>query len=472
MSGNQLGKQWRGPRLPAAAGAARTRAAVAIALALAAAGLLCYGSAQAATPALAAAGHDPYGWLPRDYSSHGGAIDNLFRIIFWLTMVIFVAVEAVLVVFLIKYRHRPGQPRATFTHGNTRLEMAWTLAPAVILLALALFTKRVWDTYRFGPEGATVPRTPILVVGEQFKWNSVYPGPDGQLGNYLNYPRTSSPAYRFVSAEEAKRQIETDVRANPLGQSLDPNNPNDPGKDDDYDRLGAGRVIVVPVDTPLEVHLSSKDVLHDFFLPHFRVKLDAVPGMMGRILFTAKKQSTATLPIEQVPDDKQIWLGPQRNVTLSGLPASFKIYDPDSTASIRSGQRPIWLGQMESLRTAAQNRILRRDIAAAAKENRQPIAREAIPAAQLKAEVDALKADLKSLGFDQLTFIDEPFEVVCEELCGEGHYTMNNLFVVLGKNEYDDFINKAKRGSADPPKRLTSPAAPPQPAAQPAASAQ
>lgn len=461
MSGsNIVGKRLRGSRLPAAAAA------------LLAAGVLC----GLAPPAMADPTRDPYGWLPRDYSSHGAAIDWLFYVIFWITMVIFVAVEAVLVYFLIKYRSRPGRDKGVFTHGNTRLEMTWTLLPAVILLALALFTKRVWDIYRYGPEGKDVQRTQVLVIGQQFKWNSIYPGPDGKIGTYLNFPRPSDPAYKHLKADEVVTAIQTDVRANPMGQVLDPDDPNDPGKDDDYDRLGAGRAIVLPVDTPLEVQLASTDVLHDFFLPHFRVKLDAVPGLKGHIFFTAKKQSTRTVPIDEVPAERAVWLGPRRdakgellpqqNVTLSGLPKSYKIYNPDATESIASGRRPIWLSHLESLQTAAQNRILRREAQAAAAENRQPYTRDTIPAPVYQAELASLRADLKSLGITELTYVDEPFEVVCEELCGEGHYTMNNVFIVLSQVEYRDFINKP--GTADPPKRLTSP----QPAPAPTAAAQ
>src|SRR6476659_4028989 len=128
-------------------------------------------------------------WLPPEHSTHGAAIDSLFNWIFWITMVAFILVEAVLVVFLIKYRSRPEKRKAHFTHGNTRLEMAWTLAPAVILAVLALASKKVWDNYRYSPKGDDPGRTTVLVVGEQFKWNVIYPGPDGKLGAYLKYPR-------------------------------------------------------------------------------------------------------------------------------------------------------------------------------------------------------------------------------------------------------------------------------------------
>src|SRR5207253_9794709 len=90
-------------------------------------------------------------WLPPVRSEHGPAIDALFTVIFWITMVTWVAVTITMIVFMIKYRHRPGKAKAHFTHGNTRLEMTWTIAPAIILAVLALFSKKVWDNYRYSP---------------------------------------------------------------------------------------------------------------------------------------------------------------------------------------------------------------------------------------------------------------------------------------------------------------------------------
>ena len=67
-------------------------------------------------------------WLPPDRSVHGHATDVLFYWIFWITMIIFIVTEAVMLVFLIKYRDRPGKKKAYFTHGNPKLEMTWTIA--------------------------------------------------------------------------------------------------------------------------------------------------------------------------------------------------------------------------------------------------------------------------------------------------------------------------------------------------------
>ena len=165
------------------------------AILLSLAGAASVAQAAPATPAPPAgllAEASPGGWwLPPNYSKHGEAIDWLFNLIFWLTMVIWVAVTAVMAYFLIKYRYRPERKKALFTHGNTRLEMIWTLVPAVILIALALLTKRTWDEYRFPPKDIRDKSHDMMVIAQQFNWNVVYAGPDGKLGRYLIFPKTT-----------------------------------------------------------------------------------------------------------------------------------------------------------------------------------------------------------------------------------------------------------------------------------------
>src|SRR6266849_6639045 len=98
--------------------------------------------AAALLPAIA--GALPF-WLklPPAESSFAEEIDRIFRLILWITGVIFIVVEALLVYFLIKYRHREGR-RAHYTHGNNRLEVIWTIVPAVICVVLALLSRRSW----------------------------------------------------------------------------------------------------------------------------------------------------------------------------------------------------------------------------------------------------------------------------------------------------------------------------------------
>lgn len=179
-----------------------------------------------------AAGALPF-WLklPENVGSYGGRIDGLFWLITWITGIIFVIVEVLLLYFLIRYRHREGQP-ARYTHGNNRLEVIWTIVPAVICVVLALLSRRAWaDIKQSLPPDAMV----VEITAEQFAWNIRYPGVDGKLN----------------TADDI-------VTLNQLH---------------------------VPVGRPVVVSLRSKDVIHSFFLPQFRVKQDAVPGMTTRIWF-------------------------------------------------------------------------------------------------------------------------------------------------------------------------------------------
>ena len=175
--------------------------------------------------------------FPENVSTFGDRIDATYGAIFIVTAVAFVIVEAALLIFIVLYRHRPGR-RAQPIHGNTRLEIAWTLLPAVGVLFLAGTSVNVWldikKAERF-PRGALE----LAVRAKQFEWNATYPGADGRLGT-----------------------------------------------PDDFTKRNQ---LHVPVGRPVRVTLTAEDVIHSFFLPHFRVKQDAVPGMEIPVWFEATR---------------------------------------------------------------------------------------------------------------------------------------------------------------------------------------
>jgi len=173
--------------------------------------------------------------LPEQASTYAPEIDNMFHLIMWITGVIFVVVELILVFFLWRYRHREGRV-ATYTHGNNRLEVIWTIVPALICVMLALLSRRIWEQIK---ENMPHEAVEVHVTGEQFAWNFRYPGPDG----------------KFDTADDI-------LTLNQLH---------------------------FPVGKPVIVTLTSKDVIHSFFLPEFRVKQDAVPGMRTRIWFQGNR---------------------------------------------------------------------------------------------------------------------------------------------------------------------------------------
>jgi heme/copper-type cytochrome/quinol oxidase subunit 2 len=378
-----------------------------------------------ATAALAADVSPGWGswWLPPDRSTHGHGIDTLFVWIFWITVITFIGVQTLLIIFLIKYRHRPDRKKAVFTHGNTRLEMLWTLTPALILAGLALGSKKVWDNYRYSPSLNDPDRARVMVIGERFKWNIIYPGPDGEFGRYLVFPQPSDatwpvgrdgkpttfegvPGPASLPYERAMDAIKNyNLSINPLGKDYaDPK-----GKDDNFEDK-PGRPMMIPVNRPVEVVLSSKDVLHDFFLPNYRVKLDAVPGMRGRLVFTATRTSA------QMEDESR------RKYTIDELIAAVKRPEnSELTIQIEEG-------------TPGADFYKQRGISYwryADKEKKTIIRAGGIVTPDVAQK-------LKDAGITEVTaYLPGTWDLVCEELCGEGHYTMRGTLIVLTEQEYD-----------------------------------
>jgi cytochrome c oxidase subunit 2 len=185
-------------------------------------------------------------WLPRNVNMFGHEIDFIFYVILWLTGVTAVAVFSVMIYFIVKYRARPGVP-AIHSHGNNALEVIWTTIPVFIFLALAIYGNEQWTQMRLRTPPAEA--IPVAVVGEQFGWNVRYPGPDGKL---------------------AKMTASKVGKDNPFG--IDP---LDPDGRDDFTTYGE---LVFPVGRPVRLYLSSKDVIHAFYVPEFRLYQDMVPG--------------------------------------------------------------------------------------------------------------------------------------------------------------------------------------------------
>jgi heme/copper-type cytochrome/quinol oxidase subunit 2 len=360
-------------------------------------------------------------WLPPDRSAHGHSIDSLFVVTFWITMVTFVAVELCLLVFLIKYRHRPDKKKAHFTHGNTRLEMAWTIAPAIVLAGLAVANKGAWDALRFNPDADRPDKATILVIGEQFAWNVIYPGPDGKLGRYLIFPKPTDPRWpggiTFAKVKgPAELKYDDAVKAingyiaqeNPLGKDYD-----DPaGKDDDFSK-SPGREINIPGGRPVEVQLSSKDVIHDFFLPNFRVKLDAVPGMRGRLVFTP----TMTSKERELKSRRPYKIDElEKMMALPKPPDLTAVVTKDSPSAVKDPRREQYLYASVDPTTKKQTTIIR--------------------------DGGAITADnvekLKKAGITEINAFEPGYwDLVCEELCGQGHYKMRGQIFVLDSDEYN-----------------------------------
>lgn len=187
----------------------------------------------------------PWWWTP--IASNWGFIDDTIIITFWITGVVFVAVIFFMAYCVYRFRHRPGI-RAAYEPENKRLEWWLTILTALGVVAMLTPGLFVWNQYVTVPEGADE----FEVLGQQWQWGFRYPGKDGVMG--------TSDA-KFVDSD------------NPFGLNLD-----DPNGQDDI--LIEGDDLHLPLGRPVKALLRSIDVLHDFYVPQFRAKMDLVPGQV------------------------------------------------------------------------------------------------------------------------------------------------------------------------------------------------
>jgi cytochrome c oxidase subunit 2 len=185
-------------------------------------------------------------WLPENVTSYGRDIDSLFHLIYWITGTTFLLVTVAFLAFLVMYRDRPGR-RVRYTHGNSTLEIAWTVVPSLILVVLTFLSVPAWSKIKM-----TMPQTDVVieVTAKQFNWQVVYPGADG----------------RFGTADDK--------------QFLDE--------------------MHVPTGKPIRINLRSQDVIHSFFVPQFRIKQDAVPGREIGAWFDVEKPGKYEWPCAEL----------------------------------------------------------------------------------------------------------------------------------------------------------------------------
>lgn len=195
-------------------------------------------------------------WLPPLASDHGAGIDRMILYLLFTVGGLFVVGHLTLGYFIWRFS-REGRP--TYRLASLNAERNWSLIPVVLMTVIAeggVFALGLPVWQEFYAAAAPPDAVPVEVTAEQFAWNMRYPGQDGVFG------RTDP---RLISSD------------NPLG--LDK---NDPAARDD---IVLPSELYLPVGKPARLRLRSKDTLHSFFLPHHRVKQDAVPGMTIEIWF-------------------------------------------------------------------------------------------------------------------------------------------------------------------------------------------
>lgn len=204
-------------------------------------------------------------------TEHGKRIDTMFIITTVICTIVLVIMHILLFSFSYKYRMRMKRKAFFYPHNNT-IEKIWTVIPAIVLTILVLFGFFTWRSITNVPEDLQKSAIQIEVLGEQFAWTVRYPGRDGEFG-----PRN----YRLTTP------------LNPYGIDF-----NDPSSFDDL----LGGEIVIPVNKPVRFHILSKDILHSFYIPDFRVQINAVPGMTTYFQFTP---TTTTQEMRDKMDDQE-----------------------------------------------------------------------------------------------------------------------------------------------------------------------
>lgn len=181
-------------------------------------------------------------WLPADISESGKDIDFAFNLVMWIIGIVFVGTGLILAMSMWSYPFNADR-KATYSHGNTKLEIIWSVIPGFVLIGIFIFQAVYWERQKINQpvvtlaDGTTALQQPIVkAVARKFGWRFWYAGLDGELG-------TSDD---FVLENE----------------------------------------LHLPMDEPLVVQMESEDVLHSFFLRNLRIKQDLIPGKKQFAWFT------------------------------------------------------------------------------------------------------------------------------------------------------------------------------------------
>jgi cytochrome c oxidase subunit 2 len=343
------------------------------------AGLLLAGGAASAQ------GQDGGLWLPYSASSYSAEIDFMYIVIFWVTTGMFVLTNGLLFAFCVIYRRRPGH-RSTYTHGNHTAELAWTVTPALMLLGLAVWQIPAWNKAKLDfPKPGDANVTRLQIIGEQFKWN-------------FRYPVTKEQQSKYAS---------------------------------EYAYIGAGNgPVFMPFGDKMIADLRSKDVIHSFFVPHMRVKQDAVPGMRNRVWFEPNRIPLINLkatptgtpggaqPMEWSSDPKEF----EANGKLFGKRIAFNKY-------------------FNKVNKDPQGELL--------------FTTQYVPGnekAGAEAKVWAIHEGkvIKDAKWGDCDYAIGIFDVACAELCGLGHYTMNAYLYVVPRPAFEAWITDQADGQDDP----------------------
>ena len=343
--------------------------------------------------------------MPFSASDYADDIDFLYRVIFWVTLGMFVLTEGLLLGFCIVYRRRPGH-RPTYTHGNQTAEITWTIIPALMLLGLAIWQIPTWNNIKKKFPSSSDPNVlTVDVLGEQFKWNVRYPGSKAKYKGDYEYTNLSN--------------------------------------------------IHMPFGQKAFFNIRSKDVIHSVFIPHMRVKQDTVPGLRQKIWFKPNRFFLVDLkaPREKtgrniyVPDPVDYWVKKEQEIQ----PKRF-VYLDDEPLIATTLKEPLQKkeaflakdfapgGNLFDKKIAVQGHTEQNSIYEVAKVN--GVAKKAMILYQGKVAEGQFGDCDYALGI---------FEIACAELCGLGHYTMRAFLYVEPAVVYENWLKTEMEDVSKPP---------------------
>lgn len=189
-------------------------------------------------------------WLPESISTYGSDIDSVIRLVYYLTLLAFILMEGALLYMIFIGNKKKGE-RASYFSGNTLKQALWTLIPLGIVIVVDIYIDyRSATTWGMVMTGADEAKIAVRVEGEQFNWHMIYPGPDELIGT--------------------------------------------------ADDLSIENVLHVPVNRKVRLTLTSRDVIHSFFVPVLRLKMDCLPGRDLDVWFEATKVGEYEIPCAEL----------------------------------------------------------------------------------------------------------------------------------------------------------------------------
>lgn len=212
-------------------------------------------------------------------SNHGEKVDIMLWWTLGVTGVVFIITQILLFWFSYKYQESENRKPVFFPHSNL-LELIWTVIPAIVLSGLVIYGLRNWFSFTSeAPENALT----VEVTGKQFGWIFRYPGKDETFGK--KYYKAIDPATNTLGLVWQDNQT-LNLKADPAS----------------YDDIVMDQTVYIVKNRPVKFIIGSRDVIHDVGLPHFRMKMDAVPGIPTTMWFTPLYTTKEMKEITKNPD--------------------------------------------------------------------------------------------------------------------------------------------------------------------------